>query len=162
MGVQELRAELRALRKDTVKPISKMGARDVSAEIQRLKVLREETPAVRAVPSGAPMPRGTTESIAVAKAEEFPVQTKKTPKTPKAKVEKELIAPNKGEAPPAPKGRKVKMVDEMEAKETKSAPKKAKSAPAPAPPAKKGRPAKGSEEARARMAELRARKGKKA
>ena len=161
MGVQELRAELRALRKDVVKPISKMGAKDVSAEIQRLKVLREETPAVRAVPSGAPMPRGTAEPIAVAKAEQFPVAPGTTKGMPRKTARKAYEPEPKAEAPPAPKGRKVKMVDEMEAKSDSKKGKSAPPAPAPAP-AKKGRLAKGSEEAKERMRKLREMKGKKA
>lgn len=43
-SAKEMRDELRALRRATQKPISKMKKSDVSAEIERLKKAREETP----------------------------------------------------------------------------------------------------------------------
>jgi len=52
MAVKELRDELRTLRKESVKPISKMRLNDISAEIERLRVSREETPPVASTISG--------------------------------------------------------------------------------------------------------------
>ena len=52
MAVKELRDELRTLRKESVKPISKMKMNDISAEIERLRVSREETPPVASTISG--------------------------------------------------------------------------------------------------------------
>ena len=70
----ELRAELKALRKEHVRPVSKMRVGDISAEIERLRVGREETPAVDAVPSAPPRKlKAAVESIKKAKAAEFPV-----------------------------------------------------------------------------------------
>ena len=70
----ELRAELRALRKEHVKPVSRMRMGDVSAEIQRLREAREETPAVASVPSAPPRKmKAAVESVKKAKAAEFPV-----------------------------------------------------------------------------------------
>jgi len=72
---KELQAELRALRKDHVRPVSRMKVADISAEIQRLKGHREETPAVAAVPS-APIKKSkaAVESIKEAKQHEFPMK----------------------------------------------------------------------------------------
>jgi hypothetical protein len=52
MAVKELRDELRTLRKESVKPISKMKLKDISAEIEKLKVSREETPPVASTTGG--------------------------------------------------------------------------------------------------------------
>lgn len=53
MPVKELRDELRTLRKESIKPVSKMGFKDISAEIERLKVSREETPPVASTTGGS-------------------------------------------------------------------------------------------------------------
>ena len=87
MSLKEMRDELRALRKDAVKPISKMRKGDISAEIEKLKRGREETPASAAVPS-APVrkTKAAVESIKAAKASEFPTApAPKGAKTMKAK-----------------------------------------------------------------------------
>lgn len=70
-----MRDELRELRKTTGhRPISKMKKEDISREIERLKVNREETPAVAAVPSAPPKKsKSAVESIKEAKKAEFPV-----------------------------------------------------------------------------------------
>lgn len=74
MKADELRAELRALRKEHHKPISKMPKEDISKEIERLKGMREETPAAAAVPSAPPRKqKAAVETIKEAKAAEFPV-----------------------------------------------------------------------------------------
>jgi len=75
----ELKAELRALRKEAIKPVSRMKVLDVATEIQRLKGMREITPAVAAVPS-APnrKAKSSVESIQEAKAKEFPVKPETT------------------------------------------------------------------------------------
>lgn len=71
----ELKAELRALRKEAVKPVSRMKVADIATEIQRLKGHREETPAAAAVPS-APLKKSKSavESIKDAKAAQFPME----------------------------------------------------------------------------------------
>ena len=74
MGLKEMRDELRELRKTTGhRPISRMKKEDISREIERLKVGREETPAVAAVPS-APLKKSVSavENIKEAKMKEFP------------------------------------------------------------------------------------------
>lgn len=69
----ELKAELRALRKEKVRPVSRMKVSDVSAEIERLRGKREETPAPAATPSSKMKKMSpAVESIKAAKASEFP------------------------------------------------------------------------------------------
>lgn len=70
----DLRKELRELRKEKVKPVSRMRVGDISAEIEKLRGAREETPAVASMPS-APMKKSkaAVETIKEAKAKEFPV-----------------------------------------------------------------------------------------
>ena len=107
-----MRNELRALRKDVVKPISKMRKGDIASEIEQLKKGREETPASAAVPS-APMrkSKAAVESIKEAKASEFPVMPEKkaSVKPGKAKAVPE-VAPKKKESRME---RMMKILDEM-------------------------------------------------
>ena len=87
MGMKELRDELRELRKTTGhRPISKMRKDDISKEIERLRVGREETPAVASVPS-APLKKSMSavENIKEAKAKEFPHKPETTIKSGKTK-----------------------------------------------------------------------------
>lgn len=72
--VKKMREELRRLRKENLKPVSRMKKGDISAEIEKLKVGRAETPAAAAVPS-APMKKSkaAVETIKEAKAAEFPI-----------------------------------------------------------------------------------------
>jgi hypothetical protein len=72
--LHDMRAELRALRKESVKPVSRMKKDDIAVELQRLKGIREETPAVASTPS-APVKKSKSavESIKEAKKAEFPV-----------------------------------------------------------------------------------------
>lgn len=80
-SAKEMRDELRMLRKDAVKPVSKMRKGDISAEIERLRAGREETPAAAAVPS-APLKKSMSavESIKEAKKMEFPQKPSATMK----------------------------------------------------------------------------------
>jgi hypothetical protein len=83
-SASELKAELRALRKESLKPVSRMKVADIASEIQKLKGHREETPAVAAVPS-APIKKSkaAVESIKDAKAAEFPMKPDQGITTPK-------------------------------------------------------------------------------
>lgn len=92
-SAKELKDELRALRKESQKPVSRMRVADISAEIQKLKGHREETPPIAAVPSGvAKKSRSGAESLKEAKENEFPMKPdqgvtkapKKGGKVPKA------------------------------------------------------------------------------
>lgn len=98
----ELRAELRALRKDHVRPVSRMKVGDISEEIEKLRNARETTPAVDAVPS-APLKKmeAAVKSVKEAKKMEFPMKpsaevkaapaTKTGKKAPVAPVEKKKM-----------------------------------------------------------------------
>lgn len=100
-----MRDELRDLRKTTgQRPISRMKRDDISREIERLKVSREETPAVAAVPS-APLKKSKSavESVKEAKRAEFPV----VPESGKTKKSSPMGAGKRGAAAAA--GEKKKM-----------------------------------------------------
>lgn len=74
-SAKELKDELRALRKENVKPVSRMKVADIAAEIQKLRGHREETPAVAAVPSASlTKSKSAVQNIKDAKAAEFPVK----------------------------------------------------------------------------------------
>ena len=74
-SAKDLKEELRALRKESQKPVSRMKVADIASEIQRLKGHREETPAVAAVPSVPhKMYKSAVESIKEAQASEFPTK----------------------------------------------------------------------------------------
>lgn len=72
-SAHDLKIELRNLRKESLKPVSKMRVADISAEIQRLKGMREETPAVAAIRT-APLTKAkaAVKTIQEAKANNFP------------------------------------------------------------------------------------------
>jgi hypothetical protein len=61
MSRKELEEQLRTLRK-TTKPVSKMKVTDISAEIERLKLKEETTPAVASYPSSPHVPRESIET----------------------------------------------------------------------------------------------------
>lgn len=54
MSLAEMRKELRDMRKDFVKPVSRMKKGDISHEIEALRQRRETTPAPAATPSAPP------------------------------------------------------------------------------------------------------------
>ena len=107
-SLKELRDELRRMRKETSKPISKMRKGDVAAEIQRMREMREETAPVAAT-RGAPakVSKSAVESVKAAKAAEFPV------KPSKAAVKMEKPKPEPKAAPRMSKAVLRRMVDEL-------------------------------------------------
>ena len=91
MSLKEMRDELRALRKEKTKPVSRMKKADIASEIEKMKSVRETTPAPAATPSVAPKKmKPAVESVKEAKAAQFPVapakavKEAKAPKAPKA------------------------------------------------------------------------------
>lgn len=69
-----MKDELRALRKESVKPVSRMKKGDVLLELEKLRGKREETPPVAS--TAGPKPKKMEAKIAdikVAKEKEFPV-----------------------------------------------------------------------------------------
>ena len=102
----ELKAELRALRKNSVKPVSRMRVADVASEIQRLKGIREETPAVASVPS-APLKksRAAVHTIQEARENDFPTRP-----------DDGITAAPKKSAPPKPKKDMTTIVEKKKSK----------------------------------------------
>jgi len=102
-----MRAELRALRKEHVKPVSRMRKGDISSELENLRRMRETTPAAAATPSAPPkVLKSRVESVKEAKKSEFPVKPSELPK--------------KAVAAPKPSGGKVKDVVAAKVKMSKA------------------------------------------
>jgi hypothetical protein len=109
-SLAEMRKELRDMRKETVKPVSRMKKGDIAGEIARMREKRETTPAPAAVPSAPPKKmKSSVESIKDAKAKEFPVAPEKTKEPKKAEPKS---APKKKAGPS--KADLMKMISEME------------------------------------------------
>ena len=92
-SAKELRDELRALRKDSAKPVSRMRIADVASEIERLKGKREDTPLVAATPAHKE-PKKMAAKIAdakEAKAAEFPTAPEKKEMKKSEKKEKVVV-----------------------------------------------------------------------
>ena len=107
-SLKELRDELRKMRKETMKPVSKMKKGDVAAEIEKFRERREEVAPVAAT-RGAP-PRKVApaqESIKKAKESEFPV------KPSKAAVKLEKPKPEVAAKPRVSKAVLRRMLDEL-------------------------------------------------
>ena len=104
----ELAAELRALRKQHMKPVSRMGVRDISQEIEHLKTRLAETPTMAALPSAPHKAEvAAVESVKAAKAAEFPVRPAwlKDEKRPVGRPRKAPAAEHKEEHPTKKVGR---------------------------------------------------------
>jgi hypothetical protein len=112
MSTSDLRKELRELRKEHVKPVSRMKKGDISNEISKLREMRETVPAAAAVPSApAKVLASRVETVKQAKAKEFPV----APAAPVKKAARFL----KDESKPAPAAKVTKaqllaMISSME------------------------------------------------
>ena len=147
MSAAELRAELKALRKEHPDhaPVSKMKKKDVSDLIQRLKAGREETPPVASTTAAPNNPGLTVESVKKASRSEFPLAAAIEEKAPKT-------------APRAAKGKKEVVAAAVKVSKAKEVALKATGAAAGSPIP---RPAKGSEEMKARMAAIRGKRAKK-
>ena len=116
--LKSMREELRALRKDYVKPESRMRKGDISTELNRLREMREETPAVASY-SNVKVPRqvSSVESIREAKASEFPVE----PERAKKQMPKALVRPAPKVAAKAAKAAKAAPKADLKKKESKLA-----------------------------------------
>lgn len=147
MSAAELRAELKALRKEHPDhaPVSKMKKKDVSDLIQRMKNGREETPPVASITAAPTNPGSSVESLKKAKASEFPLAGAIAEKVSK-------------KAPAAAKPKKEVVASAVKASKAKEVALKANGAAAGAPIP---RPAKGSDEMKARMAAIRVKRAKK-
>ena len=114
MSLADLRKELKALRKEYVKPVSRMRKGDISAELDRLRGQREETPPVASTLGATPKKsKSEVETVKEAKAKEFPMKPSVASAKPSAK---------KGAAPSAPPkksklDRLMAMMDELSSDE---------------------------------------------
>jgi hypothetical protein len=83
--LKEMRAQLRALRKENMKPVSRMRKADISAELNALGQHLAETPtAGKGSPEVTRQSRSSVETIKEAKAQEFPVAPAKDNKQAKS------------------------------------------------------------------------------
>ena len=95
-----MRDELRALRKDSVKPVSRMKKADIALELEKFRGKRESVPPVAATPG--PKPKKEEAKVADvkrAKELEFPVapteEKKKGGKKPSGVASKTAVADGK-------------------------------------------------------------------
>ena len=73
MSLKDMKDELRKLRKETVKPVSRMRKADVLAELERMKGKREEVPPVASTVGAKPKKmEAKIADVKVAKEKEFP------------------------------------------------------------------------------------------
>ena len=107
-SLKEMRDELRRMRKETSKPVSKMRKGDVAAELEKMREMREETAPVAST-KGAPVRKSqaAVESVKKAKESEFPV------KPSKAAVALEKPKPEASKSARVSKAILRRMVDEL-------------------------------------------------
>ena len=98
MSLKDMRAELKELRKaSSVKPISKMKKLDIAVELEKLRGVRDTTPAsdaTKALPSKKMEPK--IADVKVAKEREFPVVPTPAPGGSKKKTKKETVVGGSG------------------------------------------------------------------
>ena len=94
MSLADLRKELKELRKGAAdyKPVSRMKKGDISAQIERLKGIRETTAAPAAVPSAPPRKMAAkASSVKESKMKEHPVAPAAVEKKKKGVSKKALM-----------------------------------------------------------------------
>ena len=120
-STKELRDELRALRKDSVKPVSRMRKEDISKEIEKLKGSREETAPVASTPMGPiKASKSAVETIKEAKRTEFPVQPADEKKKSGAKSMKSAPKPSAGAVAGKKKSKLAKLLALMDETESET------------------------------------------
>ena len=73
MSLAEMRKELRELRKEHVKPVSRMRKGDISSELEKLRGMRETTAPAAATPSAPPRKMAPkSSSVKESKVKEHP------------------------------------------------------------------------------------------
>ena len=83
----KLRAELRELRKQSVKPVSRMRKADISAELAAMRIKNDDTPAAGRMSQSRPRRiESASETIQEAKRREFPTKISKSESAPKKKA----------------------------------------------------------------------------
>ena len=114
-SASDLKAELRQLRKEALKPVSRMKVADIATEIQRLKGVREETPLPAATPSAPPKrAKASVESIKEARASDFPTQPDSGQTSIKKSATKGSAKAPKNIVPDAVEGQKAKLAKLLE------------------------------------------------
>ena len=74
-SLAEMRKELRELRKEAVKPVSRMRKGDICSELERLRGKREENPPVASVVGAKPKKMAPKiDDIKVSKEKEYPMK----------------------------------------------------------------------------------------
>lgn len=115
--LKDMRAQLRALRRENLKPVSRMRKADISAELNSLGHHLADTPSVGlGSPIKARQSRSEAETIKEAKAHEFPVAPAKAVAKPAAKKPVAKAAA----AAPAPKKKASKLATLMRLLEEQS------------------------------------------
>jgi len=85
----DMRKELRELRKEHVKPVSRLRKADIASELEKLRHKTDTTPLVAATPgTPAKKAKATVESITKAKEAEFPVKPSKETVAVESKAQK--------------------------------------------------------------------------
>ena len=75
MSLKDMRDELRKIRKETVKPVSRMRKADIASELEKLRGKREETPPVASTLGAKPKKaEAKISDVMVAKEKEFPIK----------------------------------------------------------------------------------------
>jgi hypothetical protein len=75
MSLKDMRDELRALRKDSVKPVSRMKKMDIAMELEKLRGKRESVPPVASTEGAKPKKEvAKIADVKVAKENEFPTK----------------------------------------------------------------------------------------
>jgi hypothetical protein len=120
MSLKDMRDELRALRKESVKPVSRMKKGDVLLELEKLRGKREDTPPVASTVGAKPKKMAAKiDDIKVSKEKEFPVKPveekkKNGKKSSGMAVGKSAAADcSDCEKKPSKMERLMKMIDEM-------------------------------------------------
>ena len=113
MSLKEMRDELRSLRKEAVKPVSKLKKGDVLLELEKLRGKRETTAPVAATEGAKPKKmESKIADVKVAKEQGFPskpVEEVKAKKSKGSAVPKTTVADKK----PSKMDRLMKMMEAM-------------------------------------------------
>lgn len=108
----DMRKELKELRKESVKPVSRMRKADIAAELEKLRHKTDTTPLVAATPMApAKKAKAAVEPIERAKEMEFPVKPSKEVVSLENKAQK---AAKKAEAKPPKKDLVEKLMKLLE------------------------------------------------
>jgi hypothetical protein len=99
MSLKDMKDELKALRKEksTVKPVSKMKKTEIALELEKLRSVREETPAVVATKAlNTKKMEPKIADVKVAKEHEYPVAPASSMPKKKAGGKKETVVGGSG------------------------------------------------------------------